>query len=403
MRWRALNPWRELEGLPRSLWLLALATFVNRAGTMVKPFLMLHLTRNLGLSPARAGAIFVYYGLASLASAPFVGRLGDRWGPLRVAKASLATSGLLLMALPLARGFDAVVALLVAFAVTSEALRPATLVLVSDLSAPEQRRQAYVLNRLAINLGMSVGPALGGVLADISFGALFVLDGLTSLVAALALFGVRPPAAPHAAGEGEGRTGGAPALRDRTLLLLLAAFLPASLVFFQIEGTMSLYIVRELGLPASFFGALFTLNTLLIVFGEVRVNAAMAGWPAPKALALGALLATLGFSVMTFCREPWSLAAAVFVWTAGEMILFPTGSAYVAEIAPAGRRGEYMGYYGMVFNLGYSVGPALGAYAFERWGGRGLWALCLPVGLLSVPLFARLGRPGLGGRPGGRG
>src|SRR5215207_2408362 len=99
----------------------------------------------------------------------------DRWGPLRMAKASLAGSGLLLLLLPLARTFEGVVGLLVVLAAVAEAVRPATLALVGAFAAPAQRRQAYALNRLAINLGMSVGPALGGLLADVSFGALFVI------------------------------------------------------------------------------------------------------------------------------------------------------------------------------------------------------------------------------------
>ncbi|HEU4538400.1 MAG TPA: MFS transporter, partial [Polyangiaceae bacterium] len=215
MSWQALNPWRDLAGLPRSLWVLSFATLVNRAGTMVLPFLTLHLTRNLGLGPARAGQAVAFYGLTSLVTSPFVGRLGDRWGALRVARASLAGSALVLVALPLARDFASTVALLILLASLSEAVRPTTLALVGSLAPPERRRPAFALNRLAVNLGMSVGPALGGLLADVSFGALFVIDGLTSLLAALALGFVRADegydagaqAASEAGGRAEGEAG----------------------------------------------------------------------------------------------------------------------------------------------------------------------------------------------------
>lgn len=47
------NPWRDLRGLPRDSWILALVTLINRMGMMVLPFMMLHLTRNLGFEPVR--------------------------------------------------------------------------------------------------------------------------------------------------------------------------------------------------------------------------------------------------------------------------------------------------------------------------------------------------------------
>jgi predicted MFS family arabinose efflux permease len=393
MRWQALNPWRDLAGLPRALWAVALATLVNRAGTMVLPFLALHLTRNLGLTPARAGQVLAAYGLSALASSPFVGLLGDRFGPLRVSRASLAGSAALMFALPRARDAATVTALLVALAAVAEAMRPATLALVGSIAGPADRRRAFALNRLAVNLGMSVGPAVGGVLADASFGALFAVDGATSLLAALAL-GLVDPAAGAAARAGPRAPGArpaGPAFRDRRLVALLAALLPVSAVFFQHQGTMALYVVRDLGLSTSFYGALFTLNTALVVLGEVRLNAATARWPVARALAAGALLATLGFAGLALCTGPRSVAATVVVWTLGEMILFPTSSARVAELAPDERRGEYMGYYSMAFGLSFTAGPWLGSFVYERWGGRALWWLCLPAGLVSVALLARLG------------
>ncbi|HYR55559.1 MAG TPA: MFS transporter, partial [Myxococcaceae bacterium] len=88
------NPWRDLRGLPRDSWILALATLINRMGAMVLPFMTLHLTGNLGFKPARAGLALSAYGLASLIAAPLAGRLSDRFGAARVLELSLLSSGL---------------------------------------------------------------------------------------------------------------------------------------------------------------------------------------------------------------------------------------------------------------------------------------------------------------------
>ena len=93
----------DLRALPRAVWVQCIATFVNRAGTMVLPFLLLYLTRDMGLSPSTAGAIVALYGATALVTSPFAGRLCDRVGPIRLMTASLLLSGLVLLVFPFAR------------------------------------------------------------------------------------------------------------------------------------------------------------------------------------------------------------------------------------------------------------------------------------------------------------
>jgi predicted MFS family arabinose efflux permease len=164
-------------------------------GTMVVPFLVLYLTEHLGFAVATAGLVLSVYGVGSLVSAPIAGRLCDTVGALRVMQGSLFLSGLLFLLFPLARSAAPVLALAFALAVIAEATRPASLAALTEGIPPEQRKAAIALNRLAINLGMSVGPAVGGFLAMASFPLLFVVDGVTSLVAGLALTAMPPTAA----------------------------------------------------------------------------------------------------------------------------------------------------------------------------------------------------------------
>ncbi len=392
MSFRWLNPWRDLRGLPRDSWTLAIVTVINRVGTMVLPFLMLHLTKNLGIEPARAGITLSGYGVAALITAPVAGRLSDRIGAARMLKVSLFATGLLMWILPMARGWGAVSAVVFLLGIAAEAFRPASMALVGELAGAERRKQGFALNRLAINLGMSVGPALGGVLAMSSFRSLFWVNGATSMLAGAVLIGLPIKAVgPHPLSHSKlGVSLGAEVGSHARLMYFLFAMLPAVLVFFQHEGTMPLFMVQELGFSEVIYGSMFTINTVLIVLLEVRLNGATAHWPHRRSLAVGSFLCGAGFGAFALARSLGQLIVGVVIWTVAEMILFPAASAYVTEIAPPGRRGEYLGYYSMFFGLGFAIGPGSGTAVMQRFGSTTLWGLCFILGLVAAALMARL-------------
>jgi MFS family permease len=408
-----MNPWRGLRQLPREIWILFAATLVNRCGTMVLPFLVLYLTRELKISASHAALALTVYGIAALLTMPVSGWLTDRFGSLSVMRGSLLLSGFMLFLFPLAHHFAAILGITFAFAILNESVRPPSLALVSELVKPPQRKQAFALSRLAVNLGMSVGPAIGGILALYSFRILFFADGVTSILAALVLmFGwpatLRTNASepkwdePEDLGreiEAEGASllaashpvADLRAFRNRRMLYFLVALIPTQLVFFQLTSTVPLFLVHYLRLPESIYGTVFTLNTLMIVVLELPLNNAMAQWSHRRTLTLGAFLYAIGFGSFALAKGPMGIFAAVVVWTFGEMILMPGSAAYAAEIAPTGRRGEYMGLYTMSFSFAFSLGPWLGAMLLERHGPQALWGIALVSGCISTLLMSRIG------------
>jgi MFS family permease len=388
-----LHGWRGLQGLPRAVWALCLATLINRCGTMVLPFLVLYLTESRGFSVRRAGAALAVYGLGSMLVQPLAGKLTDRVGAPRVLGASLFLSAMLLLLLATLRRYEAVLIGVFVWAFVNEAFRPAAFAFIGELVAPEKRKPAFALLRLAVNLGMSFGPAIGGFLATRSFLWLFRVDAATTFAAWLVMLRLAVTT-PHtravAAAESHAKGWRASALGDPRLVYFAVALLPVAIVFFQHLGPMPLYVVRDLGLSTALLGLLGTLNTGIILLVEVPLNHSMAHWPHTRALALGSFLATAGFGALAVAHHAWSVAATVVVWTFGEMILFPASSAYVTDIAPAGRRGEYMGLYSLVFSVALTVGPWVGTTVLDAWGPGILWTGTFLAGCVSVALLARV-------------
>ncbi len=404
------NPWRGVRGLPASVWIIAATSFVNRAGTMVLPFMVLYVTKQLGVAVAIAGLSLTVYGIGGIVSAPVMGRLCDRLGPVAILRITLLGSGLMLFAFPFVTTFRTVLWLTFAWAFVIEGVRPATMAAVTSAVGAEQRKAAVALNRLAVNLGMSIGPALGGVLAAHSFKLLFVVDGATCLAAGMVLTALlvwrgeshRLSATPQVAPAGGHAARGAwqAMLHDRGALAFFGAMLLTSMVFLQGEGAMPVYLVSDLHFSASFYGLLFMVNTLMIVAIEVPLNGMMHRWPHWRAMVLGALLFAVGFGALGVVHTAAGVIATTVVWTFGEMVLFPASGAHAADIAPPGRTGEYMGMYSMTFSLAMVFGPLSGTALLDRFGASTTWAVAFGVGLLAagaVSLIPRLGTPVVSG------
>jgi MFS family permease len=358
---------------------------------MALPFLVLYLTMSLNLSPQRAGLVLVFYGLGAIITAPLAGKLCDLVGSLRVMKASLILSGMTLFAFPLARDFIAVSAITVLWAIISEAFRPASMSILSEAVSTEQRKAAFSLNRLAINLGMSIGPVAGGFLAEVSFPALFIVDGVTSLIAGITLALTRMPARQSPETKSPGDSGAVTkrlsVLADRRLLWFLALMIPIEILFFQTQGAMPLFVVNDLHISKSMYGMLLTINTVLIILIEVPLNLAMAHWSHKHAVALGALLTGAGFGALAFVSNAWAIAATVAIWTFGEMIIFPSSSAFVADISPPERRGVYSGLYVMSFSVAMMIGPWVGLAILERFGATALWSGAFVCGFIPAAMI----------------
>jgi predicted MFS family arabinose efflux permease len=386
-----MNPWRGLRGLPREVWLVCASTLINRLGTMALPFLVLYLTEGRRWTPEEAGIGMMVYGAGALVAGPFSGRLADRLGHVRILKASLWSSGLLLLIIPFATTKPLLFALIFLWAGLTQAFWPSAMALLTGLATPEKRKAVFALHRLAVNLGMAVGPAMGGFIAHHSYRWVFWTDGLSTLAGAV-LLGLWLSTQPSP-GAPEGHARGASPWRDRHLAWLLLPFIPALMVFFQIEGTLPLWVVRDLGLGSRFFGLLFTVNTLLIVALEVPLNLAMSHWSHGRLLLLGSLCVAFGFGLTAWATTRITLILTTIVWTFGEMILFPAMSDAVATLSPPDRRGEYMGLLSVAFAAALALGPWLGVMTYAKAGPRVLWFATFGVALGAGLVLARFRTP----------
>ncbi|UCF67160.1 MAG: MFS transporter [Acidobacteriota bacterium] len=391
---RVVASYREaFRGLPGPVWLLCVAALVHRAGTLVLPFLSLYLTEELGLTLRQAGLLLGLYGVAAIPASLLGGWLSDRIGALRVLALSLVGSGVVLLLLVWARSLLEIGAGIVLLSLIAEPFRPAVMSALSERAPIELRPRAFALLRLAVNLGMTVGPAFGGFIATRNYGWLFVIDAVTCWLALLVVRGALSEPQPSDASASDATTGRGP-WRDGPFLLLMLIILGLAAVVFQFLGSLPVFFRRDYGLTEDLIGLLLGLNALIIVLVEMPLVRELERFDRLRIVGLGCVLTCVGFGILPLGESIGFAALSIAIWTAGEMLTLPFANALVAERAPRAHRGRYMGVYTMTYALAFVVAPLGGMALYQRFGGGALWgsilAMALPLGLgclALVPVF----------------
>jgi predicted MFS family arabinose efflux permease len=251
------------------------------------------------------------------------------------------------------------------------------------------RVRAYALNYWAINIGASIAPLIGGVLAAVSFHFLFSFDGTTSLLYfAIILFCFREPRQ-HVQGV---RRSPFAAFRDRRLLLLFGL---ASLItgqFFQAYSTLPL-VMSQKGLDAGDFSRALVTNGITVVLLSIPISRFLQRWSPATGLSIAAICTGTGFFLTQFARTAPEYAATIFIWTLGEIAIASTTPALISRIAPPGQQGVYQASYSMSWSIGILLGPTVGGLALQTFGEHVLWSGCGTLGLLAaVGFWFLLGR-----------
>jgi len=376
---------QAFSGLPREIWLLSLITLVNRAGTMVLPFFALFLIRDRGMGVAAAGQLVALYGVGSIAGSFLGGWLSDRVGSIRAQQFSLVSAGVGYLVILQVESLGALSLVILLSSVAAEGFRPAVMTSIAHRAPKGLQARSFALLRLAINLGMGIGPALGGVLALHSYSLLFIVDACTAWLAALLLaWMVRRRGPSQAEQEPPPPVSPRSPWRDGPFLLLALLVTAMAASLFQVFSTVPIHLRHAYGLREDGIGLVLALNATLIVLFEMILT----HWAEKRnrmlLIGVGSFLICAGLAVLPLGSSiGWAVLSTV-IWTLGEMLVLPLTNTAVAERATAGKRGSYMGLYTMAFSLAFVIAPLGGTWVYERYGPELLY---FGLGAFGILLF----------------
>ncbi|ASO07054.1 MDR family MFS transporter [Arenibacter algicola] len=374
------------NGLSKEVWWLSLITLINRAGTMVIPFLSLYLTQSLDFSLSDVGWIMALFGLGSVIGSWLGGKLTDRIGYYKVMVISLLASGvsfILLQYITTFIGFCVGVLVLMAIA---DMFRPAMFVALSSYSKPENRTRSITLIRLAINLGFSAGPALGGlIIFTLSYGGLFWIDGITCFIAGMLLLKILNLRKAKVI-EQVKVVNPAEAYTDKAFMILLIGMTLFGLAFFQLLSTLPLFYKDVHHLTEAEIGLLLGLNGFLIFIFEMPLIKWLESSKnsMSKLILIGVLLTALSFIVINLTGWIGVLVIGMVLMSFGEMIVFPFSNSLALNRSAKGNQGQYMAYYSISFSIAHIFGHSIGMNLVANLGYTSTWNIITLLAISSA-------------------
>lgn len=385
-------------GLSKEVWLLATVMFINRAGTMVIIFLMIYLTEQLNFTLTEAGMVMSCFGMGSLLGSYIGGWLTDRIGYFYVMFWSMFLGGIGFFFLIPLESFWAWCVGVTLLTAISDCFRPANLTAIGIYSKDENRTRSLSLLRVAINMGLGLGPAIGGLVAMAwGYNLLFVLDGMTCILSALFFFFLLPKKEVNKKEQSKEEkaleyASAQSAYKDAFFLKFLFCVFLIMIVFMHIFNVLTTYWKEHFLLTEEHVGYLLAINGLIIgAFEMPAVYILEKKYKIFPLIIIGAILIGISYTMFIFF-DFWigTVIISLLAITIGEVINFPFLNTVALNRAPAARRGQYMGLYGISFSLALIIAPTFGGKIAEVWGYNTLWIVLTVISILSILGFYSL-------------
>jgi len=375
------------------VWVLLTGTVMSRgSATMTLPFLAIYLSRNMDISPVIIGITIGISPLMGTVGGFIGGYLSDRFGRKRVMLTALFAIAFVYLGFTLASSPGWFILLNALNGLSNSFFEPTSQALMGDLTDKKQRMKVYSLRYTAINIGASVGPLLGAWLAFTSARLSFVITGSVYLLYAFALMYLMRKFAVGLSVHHEKETVKfSDAFRifknDKALRYLVLGIILVNVGYAQLDSNISQFLQLNLANGVVIFSVLLTINAVMVVVLQMPVSHAAEKFTPMKSMIVGTLLMATGLLTFGFVNG-WAMAIlAMVLMTLGEILIFPSNSVLIDQLAPDHLRGTYFGA-GQFRKIGSFLGPIFGGYLLAHVQSLVMFWLISMVVLISILFFA---------------
>ncbi len=384
----------------KTYWLFMLVSFIDMlGGSLIFPFFSLYMTRKFNVGMTEVGTMFLVWGLTSgVIGTTLGGALADKFGRKTNIIFGLIASALSALLMVVIKDIVLFYVAIAIVGIFQDISGPAHHAMIADMVPEDLRDDAYGMFRIVFNLSVTIGPAIGGYMATRSFVSLFYADVVISLFAAAFVFFLLPETKPvlavseHHKEESLKDTfkGYGQVLRDKLFMGFMVVSLLSVLMYFNMNSSLSVYLVNHRGVTPEQFGYILSLNAAMVVLMQLFFTRITAKWKPMLAIALGNLLYVIGFTMYGFVHTYFLFLLAMVIITVGEMIYAPKEQTLVANFAPVHMRGRYMAIRGFSWIIPTAIGPLGAGLIMDNMDPSLLWYVAGFIGLLSTMGFTWL-------------
>jgi predicted MFS family arabinose efflux permease len=380
---------------------LAVALVGSASGSAAWSFIGIWALEELGASNSQLGFAFLIGAIAAAAAGYVGGHLSDHLGRRPLILFGWGANAVFFGLYALVGHHVYVgLALLAMAGVLASIGGAADQAMVADLVPPEKHEEAYAAVRVASNLGVTLGPPIGGLLLiGEDWTRLFVGVAVLSAFGFAVAWRYIPSRGAYTPESPPTRGSFAVIRRDHPFLLFLVSAALAWLVYVAYETVLPISAVQTHGLSPSVWGFLVIINPAMVTFLQLRLTRRVGHVPAAPKLVVAMLLMGLPFLLLSVKASIPVFAFVIFVFVVGEMLWVPTSQAIVAGLAPEDIRGAYMGAFGSTAAFGFALGPFIGLQLRAAAGDGGMWAFFAAVSVAAAITGALATLVTLGARP----
>lgn len=382
---------------PNQFWLIFTGNFISTVGlSMIWPFMMVYAGERLRLPLTATASLLTINSAMGLVATFAAGTLTDHVGRRGVMIVGMALHGVVYLLFSFAGTLWMFAGLMALSGFVSPIYRVGVDAMVADLIPPQRRIDAYSLLRMGNNAGVAIGPSVGGFLATRSYSLIFYCAAAGLLLYSLLtlLFSKETiPRSADTAPQSRERLGGyLRVAQDRRFMAIISGFTLATIGASLVFVLLAVYAKTQFAMPESQYGFIMATNAVMVVVFQVMVTRVSKRFAPFVVLICGALLYSVGVGSVALGSGFAAFMASMVVMTMGELLLVPTTSALVANLAPQDMRGRYMSIYGITWGVAAGIGPLFGGFLGDTAGPRAIWVGGAAVCLLSAGVFAALAR-----------